>query len=491
MKADQNKISRFFLPVIIILFILSRIGNLNLPFYWDEAWSYAKAVFDMAENGLAILPGDANPGLTRGHPLLFYFLSALWIKIFGSKLVVVHLFSLLFSCTLLLALYMVARDIFNETTALVATFLFALNTIFLAQSTQLLPEIMLALFTLLTFYAYVRKKWIPFAFFSVLLVMTKETGMVLAGTLFLDKLLLEKLVFKDQKRSWPILTKELAILCIPFIAFASFMVLQKVHMGWFLFPEHMGMTISDPRVILERINSLFFRLLFQHGMIVFFLLAIIGLIFLIYKKAIAGFPARALFFSGVFIIFYIVFSAVNFFTTRYLLSLLPFLIMCGSWLIIQIFHNRLQTQRLVVVSLSLLFGYYAFIGYRSEADVSLQYKNTVLLQKQAVNFAEKMQWQEKSVYTSFLMLFYLSDPNLGYLGDKTKPFTHLNNDPKSVYDIYLFCSNENDPYCQIIKNDSCCFLQKRFENKGAWVEFYVRNELQNQRITNQTASYDK
>lgn len=476
MKPFLNKLTPYFLPLIIMMFVLSRLGNLNLPFYWDEAWSYARAVFDMHENGLAILPGDANPNLTRGHPLLFYFLSALWMKLSGTSLTAIHLFPLIISCITLAAVYKTAEILFSKESARIALLLFALQAIFLAQSTLLLPEIMLALFTILTFHFYFMKKWIWFSIFSIMLVLTKETGMVLIAALFLDKILLEKWFNKTTGRSWPLLIIELAVLCIPVAAFASFMVLQKLHFGWFLYPEHMGMTILDPKVILERLNSFFFKLLLQHGKFALLILALTGLIVLIRKKAVSEKQAHLLVFSCLFLLLFMLFSAVNFFTTRYLLSVLPFFFICGSWIISEIFTGRSYSRNVVVASLALLFAWHSFYGNRSEADVSLHYKNTVLLHQETVHYAEEMQWQHTSLYTSFLMLYNLTDPNMGYLINKDRPFSRTYNAPGNDYEVYLYYSTEPDPGYSQMKSDSCCVLQKRFESRGAWAEFYVRSK---------------
>jgi 4-amino-4-deoxy-L-arabinose transferase-like glycosyltransferase len=489
MKPSLNKLTPYFLPLIIVLFVLTRLGNLNLPFYWDEAWSYATAVFDMHENGLAILPGDANPNLTRGHPLLFYFLAALWMKLFGTSLVAIHLFPLIISCIFLIALYKIALSLFNKESAIIAVLLFTLQSIFLAQSTLLLPEMMLALFTLLSFYFYYMKKWVWFSIFSILLVMTKETGMVLIAALFFDKILLEKWFNRNSSRSWPLLIRELAVLCIPVVAFATFMILQKMHFGWFLYPEHLSMTILNPGAIIQRLTSFCTLLFLQHGKIVLLALALTGVILLVRKKAVSVKQTHLLVFSCLFVLLYMLFSAVNFFTTRYLLSVLPFFFICGAWIISEMFAGRNPTRKFVVASLALIFAYHSFIGYKSEADVSLAYKNTVLVHKEAVHYAEEMQWQQKHLCTSFLMLYNLSDPNLGYLSNKGKPFVNLNKNPENNYDVYICYSNEPNPEYDRIQSDSCYVLNKRFESRGAWAECYVKKMLTSEK-TNDTSNED-
>jgi len=463
--------SCLFLLLVILLFIINRISYLNLPFYWDEAWSYATAVFDMAGKGLAIIPGDGNDELTRGHPLLFYFLSALWVKIFGTSLTMVHLFPLMISVALLIAVSIVAFELFDKATAMAATLLFGLQAVFLAQSTQLLPEVMLALWTLLTAYAYFTKKWVLFAVFSVLLVMTKETGMVLIFTLFLDKIVLEKFFINGQKRSGHLLIRELAFMSIPVIVFTGFMIIQKISVGYFLYPEHLNLAVLDPAEIFYRILCAL-KLSFQNGIIIFFILSTAAFIYLIYNRSLINFPTHLLLFSGLFIIIYMLFSSINFFTARYLLSLFPFIIILGTWIILKALQNVPYLKIITVFMLMVLLSYYSFVGNQTEYDTSLGYKNTVLVQKQVVNYAEEMQWQQQSIYSEFLMQYYLSIPDLGYLNDKKHPFVNISNNTLKAHDFYIFCSNENDPFCDIIKNSPDIMLLKRFQNKKAWVEVY-------------------
>jgi len=338
--------------------------------------------------------------------------------------------------------------------------------------------VMLALFTVITVYAYFKKKWALFAIFSVFLVMTKETGMVLIGTLFLDKIMLENFFNNGQKRSVRFVFKELAIISIPVIAFTAFMVLQKIRAGWFLYPEHINLAILNPYEIINRIRLFSSKLLFQNGCSILFFLSIGALFYLIIKTSINKYSVHLLLFSVVFIAFYIAFSAVNFFTARYLLNVLPFFIITGTWLIMQALQKVYYLKIVMVISLAILFVYYTFIGNQNESDVSLGYKNSVLLQKQAVNYAEEMQWHEKSIYSAFLMQYYMAIPKLGYLNDKTHPFISISNKPEKEFDIYIFCSNENDIKRSIIKNNGNYAMVKKFENKGAWVEFYMKKVLQ-------------
>jgi 4-amino-4-deoxy-L-arabinose transferase-like glycosyltransferase len=475
MKLSLNALSPFFLPILLVLFVACRLGNLNLPFFWDEAWSYANAVFNMHDHGLALFPGNANAELTRGHPLVFYFLAAAWTKLFGTSLVAVHLFPLLISCLLLIAVYYITCEFFGRNTAMAATLFIALQSIFLAQSTLLLPEVMLALWTLLTVFAYFRKRWGLFAAFSIVLVMTKETGMVLIGTLFVDKIMLERFFAGEPERPRYLRLKESLILCIPILVFASFLTLQKFRFGWFLYPEHTDLIIRDPSEILNGFRIYFSKLFFQYGRNILFLLTLPALGYRLYKKSVGPEHARILLFSIVFILFYIAFASVNFFTPRYLLSVLPFFIITGSWLIVsQPVNEWIRVS--VIGALALLFSYHTFLGNQKELDTSLAYRNTIVLQKQAVNFIEDLKVPHSLVYSYFLMNYYMTIPRLGYLKSNNSCFKFTKiSDPSC--EIFIFCSNEKDPAYQDFSCNPSFILIKRFEKNASWVEIFKRIPL--------------
>jgi hypothetical protein len=223
-------------------------------------------------------------------------------------------------------------------------------------------------------------------------------------------------------------------------------------------------------------RSFLSKLLFGQGRIYFFLLSMAALVFLIAKKRLGASRAHLLLFSVLFIIAYLIFSSVNFFTTRYLLSVFPFYLIPGAWLITATLRKGWM-KITVVLALALLYAWNTFKINLTENDTSLGYKNTVLLQQQAVHYAQERRWQQKSIYSAFLMQHYLSNPGLGYLQKGAEPFLHVSNLAENTYDLFIFCSNEGDPrYPEITARPDLMLLQ-RFEQSPAWVEIYgIRNK---------------
>ncbi|MBN2481901.1 MAG: glycosyltransferase family 39 protein [Bacteroidales bacterium] len=463
-----------FLPILLFLLVLYKSGYLSLPFYWDEAWSYATAIFDMHENGPVILQGNANTDLTRGHPLFFYFISSSWIRGFGTSPATVHLLPLLISCLLLIVLYYFCRDYFNPATAITALLFFTVQSVSLAQSTMLLPEVLLALLILSSIYGYFKNNWWLYILSGSLLVLTKETGIILIAAVLIDRLLIARTFPLKEKIPAKRFLREILIILIPAVIFAANLTYQKIRFGWWFYPEHMDLITVQGSQLLYKSRLFFSKLFLQNGRNIFLVVFAISLSGLLYNKALTDKEKHFLLFSILFVLLYGAFSVVNFFTARYILSALPLYMISGSVVISSFLDNWKTVRAIVAFGLAGLFAYYTWFGFRNESDVSLAYKDTVLMQKELVNDAEEMNWNDKLIYSAFLMQYYLSNPYLGYLNDKTAPFYEVSNLPDLPYDLYVFCSNENDPYYEKISGNDDYILVKRYERNKAWAEVYAR-----------------
>ena len=93
--------------VIIIALAVYKFPFLSLPYYWDEAWPYSVAVHAMYNHGLSLIPGAVAPFVARGHTLMYFFLGAAWMKIFGTSLFSGHCFALFISISIYWSYYFV------------------------------------------------------------------------------------------------------------------------------------------------------------------------------------------------------------------------------------------------------------------------------------------------------------------------------------------------------------------------------------------------
>jgi 4-amino-4-deoxy-L-arabinose transferase-like glycosyltransferase len=137
----------------LLVFVALKIPYLQLPFYWDESWSYAPALHLMAERDLpSLLPGAIPPENYRGHPLFFYFLGGCWLKVFGLSKLSFHVFALCISLAAFGALYLLGRRFFSPTVGFLAVVTCMVQSIFFVQAAMVLPEMAVMGLVLAAFY---------------------------------------------------------------------------------------------------------------------------------------------------------------------------------------------------------------------------------------------------------------------------------------------------------------------------------------------------
>lgn len=468
----NDTIYKYSIVLIIALFAISKISYLTLPFYWDEAWSYAVAIFDMHDHGISLIPGSVNTELTRGHPLLYYVTASIWTKIWGTTVLSCHLFALVISCLSLYAVNLLSQNLFNSKVAIATSCLLAVQPWFWVQSSFLLPEVFLMLFSILAINAYFTKRWLLLAVWASCVVLTKETGWVLIIVFFIDYFFLS-VIF-----DWKQITKKhywinALFLSIPVIVLFTFLITQKIRLGWFFFPGHIGMMhlqFSEIRENFLNILELFF--ISQYRFLG--LIGIIVALFFILRKnsSFNNKGKRFVLFVCVFMLAFIGFSSINFFTIRYLISILPLYIIVST-----AFFDRLPFSNkkwLFFVFAFVLFGFIT-IDKKNESDISIGYKNSIKVHKQAIGFCEEKKWYNESINTGFLVSYNAVIPRLGYLRDSVA-FTNINKPNPSVY-IFYSCEYVPQNIIDSLKNDSSITMIQRFESDKAWAEIYCKKSL--------------
>lgn len=456
----------------VLVFILFELPFLNRPYYWDEAWSYASALEAMYKVGPSLLPGAIHEYLYRGHPLFFYFITTLWMNVFGDSLIAVHSFFLLISILLLISVFAIGTRLFNQYVALFASLMLISTSVFLAQATFLLPEVMLALLSLLIIYFYLQKKLYLEILFGTILVLTKETGIVLIGSILLFDFIYR---LKDQF-AWNTLPKkimETSVHALPFVFGAVFFVLQKIKLGWFFYPEHVGMMTFSISEVIDKFINIALYVFRSDGRIILFCLSIVSAIYLLYKRKLSKSEASFILLSTIFMVAYMLFSAMNFYTTRYILSIIPIFYLTSSFLIYKLFENRVYiTGVIVVVFLFISISFTLKSNYTG--DISLGFIDMVNVHKNAVSYCEEEGYHDYSISTHFLMIYNLKSPFMGYL-EGNKKFNQVGSLSSTFSgDIIVVSSIERPGNLDALKNNPDYLLQKRFEKNEAWCEIYRR-----------------
>ncbi len=161
---------RLRVPLILALAVLTRaLGILSRPIWYDEAFS----ILFSAKGPAAMLYGTLAPtagGTADIHPLGYYTLLWLWMKIFGSSLPAARTLSILAGVATVGLAYLLARGLFNERLAFTASIFVALAPFPVHYSQEIRMYSFLALWLMLATYAYTRgakdgglKWWVLFS----------------------------------------------------------------------------------------------------------------------------------------------------------------------------------------------------------------------------------------------------------------------------------------------------------------------------------------
>ena len=151
--------SPFILAGLVLIFFLAKLVALPIPLFHDELEVYGKALFYMLDNGPSMIPGDVDPDISRGHPLFFIFFVSSLTAIFGKTYVAARAIILLISLALIVTTYYLGKELVNKKVGIWAALFLAIQPMFFAQSTLILPEVMLSLLGSLTILFYLKNRY--------------------------------------------------------------------------------------------------------------------------------------------------------------------------------------------------------------------------------------------------------------------------------------------------------------------------------------------
>lgn len=411
---------RYSIHLLIALFFLFKLKHLQLPYFWDELGVYSRAALHMFDHQISLLPDAIPPELSRGHPLLCASIFAIGYRILGPQVWVGHLMALLWSCGLLLLLYRLTRFLFEHKTALLACALLAVQPVFIAQSSMVLPEIMLAFFCTAAMYAYLQKRFWQVALCSSLAILTKETAVVLPVSLGLPILLTMLRNGMSRKK-----LTELGLTSVPLFVWGIFLLIQKMQNSWFFFPLHTGYVSFSFQNIISRISYYLSFLGKGQGRYLWTALTIAAaIIFLrnngrvLKEKAAAFIASEPEKHPVIIILLYtavsLAVSALNFHLARYILLVMPVLCCLIAAQLMHIINNfkTARLQYLLLPFLAVSFFYYKGDIFNIDADMG--YADIVAAQKEIVTQLNQQADAAAIIGADFPVAHGLMDKRAGY-----------------------------------------------------------------------------
>ena len=200
MKSPTNK-NLFILPSILALATLLRLaGIFSRPIWYDEAFALLFSSKGPAEMLYGTLTATSG-GASDIHPLGYYTLLWLWMKVFGQSLVATRGLSILAGMATIVFAYRLAAELFDEKTAQTAAILIGLSPFHIHYSQEIRMYAFLAFWLALSTYAFIRGKrsrkikwWI---IFSVSAAMAQYTHNLAA--FYLLPLAASPLIWRDWK----------------------------------------------------------------------------------------------------------------------------------------------------------------------------------------------------------------------------------------------------------------------------------------------------
>lgn len=449
---------------IIIALVVYKLPVLKLPYFWDEAWPYSVAVHTLYHNGLSLLPDAIPPELSRGHPLLFHFLSAGWMNVFGTQTAAVHAFSLFVGALLILMVYQFCRAFFSARIGMVSCLLLATQGAFVAQSAFLLPEVLLSLWSMLCLYLFFKRQYVQYVLAGTAMLLTKESGAILVLSLAIVQLFT---AIKVRKRALPLLA-QLCVTGMPLLLAGGYFIIQKMTYGWFFFPYHLSLIEINTNTWTEKLPQAAAYIFVYSGRNIFSLLILSSCVVLaVRKRALTIIEKNMIAVTVLFLVLFLVFSAVNFFIPRYLLCLFPLVIISGTLLADKaLAHLKVIYPLIIAVLVAINISYWTHdkqngTGYDASINTALQ----------MVRYCEANGLQDKPIFTTAVMRIDFNEPYAGYLTGKK--FSNIQWEFSADTEYCIFSKDEYDgPLFDKLMQEHKLVLVKKYEDRYAWCALY-------------------
>lgn len=386
----------------------------------------------MAENGPSILSNAIPLEYSRGHPLLFQFLGGTWINVFGNSLTALHAFALTLSTLFIISFYLIARDWFSRTVAMVAVCFLIFQPMFYAQASLVLPEIFLAMLCLIALHFAYKKKWIPYIIFGSLAIWTKESAVAYIGSIAAALLVYD---WYKSNLSFKTFFSSLS----PLLSFVLFILLQKQNFGWYLYPEHTGLMELNFSSIAGKLKAIGMDLFVKQKKSPLSLLGFASALFIMIKyREKVDFGKLALLIVP--IVGYSVFSALNFYTVRYILVVLPLVLLLMTYFIAESLKQKKWILLVFTIGI-LIHSVIQLFDRRSVRDINLSYLDFGPAQLEVVDYMERNELYDKNIFTGFLTGTALTQAHAGYRNTSNK-FSKVNQELEDGVKYFIFSSLE-------------------------------------------------
>lgn len=185
--AEPRKQRPYYLIIFFLFFtaplLMTHWPLLSLPYFWDEQGQFVPTALDLLRSGVWV----AHSTLPNVHPPGVEAYLVLWYKLFGYSIPITRFAMLMLAGVGLLGTFLLAIELSrgaNGAPALLPPILLLASPLFFMQSMMAQLDMPSMVFTVLAVYLFLRSRNAYAAAVSVLLVMSKETGIVVPLVFF-------------------------------------------------------------------------------------------------------------------------------------------------------------------------------------------------------------------------------------------------------------------------------------------------------------------
>jgi 4-amino-4-deoxy-L-arabinose transferase-like glycosyltransferase len=219
--------------------VVLKLPTLRTPAYWDEMSWLGQADWLSEVPLWRALPGLRPDSIFFGHPPGLHLTAAVPFKLFGSSVELAHVLILGFAVLGIISTFLLARFLYDTTTAWVAALLLLLCPLFFAQSGMFLADVPVAALGVTSVYFALTRRYVPYLVCASYMVLLKETAVALVVAL-----VLYLLITLEQRSKQHVI--EALKYAAPLAVIGAFVLLQRITTGHFFSIYDFEFELFDP-----------------------------------------------------------------------------------------------------------------------------------------------------------------------------------------------------------------------------------------------------
>lgn len=445
------------LLILCLVFLVLKSSIIFAPIHWDAASYVVPSGVWYRDNSLFTV---AQPDY--GHPPLLFWLLGIAYRIFGTSVLVPHLINMVFGLLALIFTYECTQMLYNRKAAIISAILLMLSPLFFAQSGTLNTDITATGLAVMSFYFFLNNRWRAYTICASLLVLAKETGILLIISIS---------AYSFIKKKRPLLAAS------PVIVLGLWLAYYYLMTGSIFYSQHSDWLFSwltDFGQVFEKLRQFMAIVFIDNGMFAPAILALIN-----YKKA--HFRQKNLVILLLFMLVMLFYALYDQSLPRHIMLVMPFIMISYSGVI---YRMRFAYVFTAIAGAIMIFN---FVGASSSAcgcelEMNMEYMDMVNVHQDAVQFLEKS-YPNAVILTTWPMVAELTEPSLGYVKEPLEAYSPYNHhikgydvhDPSLDYDVIVYAEQSNvyqlNVLIEIMRNHSVNEI-KKFERNGKKVTVY-------------------